>query len=87
VVTLPVINSLKKALIAWDLREQQPEAAHWKLAVQMRLMPNQHPKASDTKKEEADKKTILSVAYSKLLKKAKRWIEGTGRGQFPVKAD
>ena len=87
VVTLPIVNSLKKALEAWDLRKQEPQRALWELAVQLRLMPNQHPKEGQSKGEVTDRKAILSVAYSKLLKKAGRWIEGAGKGQFPVKAD
>ena len=83
--TPPVIKSLKQALKAWDLRQEDPNAQLWKLAMRMGLMKHLHFKHDAPARQTVDARKELAIAYSKIYKKAKRWIEGTAKGRFPAK--
>jgi hypothetical protein len=76
------LNSLKKILATYDLRQSQPDLTLWEIAHKLAL--GTRLTSDDTPAEKVHKKSVLSVAASKKIAAARKIIDGVGRGIFPA---
>jgi hypothetical protein len=81
------VENLKRMLAvydAWIENEILPSSQRlkqWELGERIRLVPEAITKENDL--DYRDKRNVMSVTFSKLLKKSKLIIANTAKGQFP----
>lgn len=78
------IESLRATLKAYDLRQENPKMALWRVALEAGLAKTvQKEHTGSIYEPDADQKNALNVAASRALKRAKVMIANTARGVFP----
>lgn len=77
----PNLEGLELTLAVYDFRSAHPEMTLWEIGNALpKFMVAQKIKPSD--KDSTDKRNVLAASVSRYLRKAKSYIEATGRGCF-----
>ncbi len=79
--------ALQKCLYVYDTKLANPNLKLWELGNICKITKREHlikTEENEPKKILADKKRILSASADKLLRKARKIIDGTAYGKFPV---
>ncbi len=83
----PDSTALEITLHIHDLERDNPDLSRWQIMSKAQehypLLPNQKLKKSDSPKQAAEKKKVLSAAAGRYLARAKRIKEGVCKGEFP----
>jgi len=83
-------ESLQTALYVYDAyvenlkKEKKEQLTFWQLGEMLKLVPTAMPKANDTREDKIVKRNTMAVSVNRYIKQAKRIVEGTALGKFPL---
>ncbi len=84
------IDSLRTAFTVYEeyienlKREKKEQLTFWQMGEKLKLVSTAMAKANDTREDKIIKRNRMAVTVNRYIKQAKRIVEGTSMGVFPV---
>jgi hypothetical protein len=84
------IDSLRTAFTVYEeyienlKREKKEQLTFWQMGEKLKLVSTALAKANDTREDKILKRNSMAVSVNRYIKQAKRIVEGTALGKFPL---